>query len=138
MTYQNRQERTGRRAPADSLADRFREHDESCPQVWAAFERRMLEVCRAARRRGCKRVGAKMVWERMRWDSFVGDPGDEYRLNNTWTAFYARKFREAHPEFADLIETRDAAGDDAPQLFEHEDGQLSMFPQEESTKEHMH
>lgn len=95
------------------LATRFRDHDEANPAIWRAFERRMLEVCRAARRRGCRRVGAKMVWERMRWDSFVGD-------------------------FADLIETRDAAGHDAPApvLYEHEDGQTSLFPPEPDWSRH--
>ena len=75
------------------------------PEVYALFERFALEAIHAGR----ESIGAKAVWERMRWETAIGSArtnSEQYRLNNNFTAYYAREFVERHPELADVFETR--------------------------------
>lgn len=81
------------------------------PEVWELFERFALE---AARSRSHFGVGA--VWERMRWETAVNpryaDHG-EYKLNNNFRAFYARRFMRLHPEHEGFFRTRVQKGHEA-------------------------
>lgn len=88
-----------------TLEERWQAFDRENPQVWRAFERFTWDAIRAGR----ERIGAKAIWERMRWWSSVETTGDEYRLNNSWVSFYARKFRKAYPEHAHVFATRERA-----------------------------
>ena len=79
--------------------DRF--HREN-PQVYELFRKFTYQVIDAGR----KNFGAKAVMERIRWSTMVETKGDAYRLNNNYTAYYARMFMAAHPEHEGLFETR--------------------------------
>lgn len=84
----------------EQAAQRF---DVEHPQVYALVCRFALEAVAAGRRR----VGIAAVWERIRWHFDVEtDPANRYRLNNSFRAYYARRFAREHPEHADLFETR--------------------------------
>lgn len=87
-----------------SLAESFRDFDEKNPHVWRLFERCALELAS----RGLT-FGSKAVYEDMRWEMQFGtteaDEGS-FKLNNNYTAFYARKFQAAYPQFAELVKTR--------------------------------
>lgn len=52
------------------------------------------------------KVSVKALVERLRWESGISTHGDPYRLNNSWTAFYARLLVERRPQWADCIEFR--------------------------------
>jgi len=41
-------------------------------------------------KRGFKRCGMKMLFERLRWLYALQTQGDDYKLNNNYTAYYAR------------------------------------------------
>ncbi|HHK42097.1 MAG TPA: hypothetical protein ENJ50_06740 [Planctomycetaceae bacterium] len=77
------------------------------PEVYEMFEAFAMQGVRALKRQGCARIrlGAKAVWERLRWESTVG-ARNPYRLNNNFTAFYAREFMARHPELGPVFETR--------------------------------
>jgi hypothetical protein len=80
-----------------------RRYDEAHPELFALVCRFALEAVRAGRRR----IGIAAVWERIRWHFDVErDPSSSYRLNNSFRAYYARRFAAAHPEHAELFETR--------------------------------
>lgn len=54
-----------------------------------------------------KRMGMKAIYERVRWEYSVHTVTDDpYRLNNNYTAFYARKLMDECPELAGFFETR--------------------------------
>lgn len=93
--------------PKLSLAARWREFHRRNPQVYAAFERFTLEAIRS----GASKIGAKAVWERMRWWAHVESRGDDWRLNNSWTALYAREFLRRHPEHKGVFELRRSKAD---------------------------
>jgi hypothetical protein len=93
-------------APA-SQSD-FEQYHERNPQVWAMFRRFTLEAIRAGR----TRIGAKMIAERIRWETFIGPAeGDDFKINNNFTAFYARRFMAEHPEHAGIFQTRASRAD---------------------------
>lgn len=88
-----------------TLRERFEVFHATNPHVYRLFERFALEAARSGRRR----FGAKAVWERMRWFVAFETTADDWKLNNSHTAYYAREFIRRHPEHADLFETRERA-----------------------------
>lgn len=87
-----------------TLPERFAAFHGANPHVADALE--ALAAQWLARR---PRVGVKALVERLRWESGIATEGDAYRLNNSFTAFYARLLIERRPEWADSIETRERA-----------------------------
>ena len=91
-----------------TIAGRWEAFHAAHPEVYAAFERLALE----AWRRGKRRVGAKALWERMRWDLWIAaGEGDGPKLNNDYTALYAREFARRNPALRGLFEFRKRGGD---------------------------
>jgi len=85
----------------EQAAARF---DERHPQVYKLVERFALE---AAAREGCNRIGIGAIWERIRWYIHVeSDTRENFKLNNSYRAYYARRFLRDHPEHQGLFETR--------------------------------
>ena len=73
------------------------------PEVWEMFERFTMQLIAAGR----DHFGAKAVWERMRWETAVNPAyGEDYKLNNNYHAFYARRFARVHPKHADFFRFR--------------------------------
>ena len=89
-------------ADARSLEGRWLAFHEANPHVYAAFERLALQ---AAKRRA--RFGAKAIWEVLRWELSVNTTESEPRLNNNYTALYAREVMRRNPAHAGLFETRE-------------------------------
>ena len=85
----------------------FEQFHAANPQVYRALRSFAFE----ARRRGARRIGIRMAWERLRWWSQFEvsrtGPDSEWKLNNNWTRFYARRLMRNEPELAGLFETRD-------------------------------
>lgn len=71
------------------------------PEVFELFERFALQIAAAGRRH----YGAKSVFERIRWHAAISG-GEDFKLNNNFTALYARWFHEQHPELAGFFRTR--------------------------------
>lgn len=51
-------------------------------------------------------VGMKALLERLRWESGIQTAGDAYRLNNNYTAHYARLLIERRPEWSEAFALR--------------------------------
>jgi hypothetical protein len=87
---------------AASIEERFRAFHRENPHVLDALVRLALEAKAAGR----TRIGAKALWERLRWEFFLSTKGDEFALNNNFTARYVRLIGELHPDLAPLFERR--------------------------------
>lgn len=87
--------------PSMSLTERFMAFHAANPHVLDALE--ALAAQWLARH---PKVSVKALVERLRWESGISTTGDPYRLNNSWTAFYARLLVERRPQWADCIEFR--------------------------------
>jgi hypothetical protein len=84
------------------------------PEVWTYFERFTLELIRAGR----TRYGAKGVMERVRWETALG--GEGFKINNNFTAFYARRFERLHPEHEGFFAKREQVSMSTRPKGEHE------------------
>ena len=78
----------------------FKFHDEN-PYVYEAFRIIAIELIL----RGQRHYGAKAIFEIMRYKSLV-TTGEKYKLNNDYTAYYARMFEDRHPDYVGFFEMR--------------------------------
>ena len=74
------------------------------PEVWDMFVQFTFQMID----RGYRNYSAKAIFERIRWekDSVGGDGITSFKLNNNYTAFYARRFAKAHLEHKEFFRTR--------------------------------
>lgn len=86
-----------------TIGERFEEFHQANPHVYREIVRRSLRL----RRRGVKRFGMKAIFEVMRYDYALQTQGDEYKLNNNYTAHYARLVMAEVPELEGLFELRE-------------------------------
>lgn len=70
--------------------------------VYEAFERCALDLIGS----GVRHYGAKAIFEYLRYATNVRGLGDQFKLNNNYTAYFARKFEELHPEHEGFFATR--------------------------------
>ncbi len=66
------------------------------PKVWECFVRFTFEVIH----RGFRHYSAKGVFERIRWETDEADVDGKstFKLNNNYSAFFARWFMDTYPE----------------------------------------
>ena len=88
--------------PTMTLAEKFAAFHAANPHVADALER-LAEQWFAA---GNAKCSTKLLMERARWEFGISGTGDDYRLNNNWTAFYARLLIARRPEWADAFALR--------------------------------
>lgn len=87
---------------------RFERFDAANPMVWELF----VKFSRTALRAGRKALSSKLIVERIRWEVYVTTKSeDEFKINNNWTAFYARKFMARYPEYKGFFRTRSSGAD---------------------------
>ena len=86
----------------DPLQQRFEAYHAEHPEVY----RWLREMAFAAVRRGRTRVGVKALYEVLRWKRNVEAGDDGFKLDNSYTALYARKLMNENPELRGLFETR--------------------------------
>ncbi len=76
------------------------------PHVMAA----VVKMATYAQQHGVRRYGIKAIFEALRW-SALETTGEVYKLNNNYTAWYARAVGRLHPTLAPLFLTRSSAFD---------------------------
>lgn len=74
------------------------------PEVWDLFVRFTFEMID----RGFKNYSAQHgIFARIRWEIDAGGNGaSEFKINNNYSAFYARRFMKAYPEHDGFFRTR--------------------------------
>lgn len=54
------------------------------------------------------KIGSKMIIERIRWEIATGSKDDAgFKINNNYTAHYARLFAQEYPQYKDYFEFRE-------------------------------
>lgn len=83
-------------------------------RAWAEFHKDnphvyelVVSLTREARAAGRQRVGMKMVWERARWEFYLKTTDETFKLNNNYTALYAREIMRREADLAGIFETRE-------------------------------
>ncbi len=87
---------------------KFDAFDAENPHIYKLF----CHFTYVAINRGRRKFGARMIWERMRWHSMVEtkDPNSDFKLNDHYPPYYARKFMDKNPRHDGFFEIR---GEDA-------------------------
>jgi hypothetical protein len=94
--------------PGQTISQRFEVFHECNPQVYQALRQMALGM----RKRGRKHYGMKGLFEKLRFDHAMQTVGDEsFKLNNNYTALYARLLMESEPQLAGFFETRQRRGE---------------------------
>jgi hypothetical protein len=88
-------------APGD-LAARFEQFHKFNPHVYKLI----VQIAQDLQRRGHKRGGIAFIFERLRWLYAIQTQGEEFKLNNNYKAFYARKVMQENPSLAGFFEIR--------------------------------
>jgi hypothetical protein len=84
-------------------AQRATEFHLANPHVYEA----LVRYARQARDAGATRIGIELLWNRMRWDWLLETAHDhDYKLNQNFKAWYARRIMEREPDLAGIFETR--------------------------------
>jgi hypothetical protein len=90
--------------PDKTWEQKFEEYHLENPHVYGLF----IRYARMALDRGFTRFSAKAIFERLRWHyNFETKDAQEFKLNNSYTAYYARKAMREFPEFKDFFELRE-------------------------------
>jgi len=95
-----------------SIQERFETFHHANPQIYAKLLEFALQMKRSGRR---EHYGVKALFERLRWHyDFEAQrtPGaGAFKINNDFTAYYARLLMENEPELRGFFQTRKAKGD---------------------------
>jgi len=96
--------------PDESIEQRFERFHRANPHVFRAI----VQVARGARSRGLRRWSMNGVFEVLRWVRPVETSGDEWRLNNSYRALYARLVMDRCPDLDGFFEVRRRRAEDDP------------------------
>jgi hypothetical protein len=55
---------------------------------------------------GMNRISSKFIINRIRWEAMVTTAGENFKIDDRFTAWYARQFVKDFPEYSDRIEMR--------------------------------
>lgn len=89
--------------PKEPIWKRFYAFTEANPHVY----RRIVQLARKAKMRGLDHYSLDGIFHVMRWEIAIRTKGDDqFRLNNSYTAMYARMVMEREPDLAGFFETR--------------------------------
>lgn len=90
------------------MAQEFEEFHASNPRVYEVLVRLAREWVAAT---GRGKLGIKALYERARWEIAVQTNNPDYKLNNNFTAFYARLIMAQEPDLSELFHMRGSAAD---------------------------
>jgi len=78
-------------------------HDAN-PEVWDMFVHFTYEIIT----KGYENYSVNAIFERIRWEKDMGGDGlSQFKLNNNYRAFYARRFMNMYPEHVGFFRTRE-------------------------------
>jgi hypothetical protein len=72
------------------------------PHVYELFKRFANEAIAAGR----KRFSSKIICERIRWHTLIETSDEIWKINNNYTADYARLFMQDFPQYEGYFATR--------------------------------
>lgn len=75
------------------------------PKVYELF----MRYCEEALSKGKKKLSSKLIINRIRWEVFISTEDDHsvFRINDAYTAHYARQFMDDYPIYRGFFELRE-------------------------------
>ena len=95
----------------DEIAEQCDNFHKEHPEVWDLFVQFTNEMIE----RGFNNYSCKAIFERIRWEKDAGGDGTtQFKLNNNYTALYARRFMKMYPEYEGFFRTREQPSSTKP------------------------
>ena len=89
-----------------AIYQRFKQFWKDNPQVYDRLRDLALEL----RRKGLKKYSIKGLFEVLRWETALKTKGERFKLNDHFTAWYARALMLNEPKLRDFFNTRAVKG----------------------------
>ncbi len=89
------------------LAEKFETFDRENPKVWELFDRYAHELLE----KGITHWSADNILHKIRFETAIETNDPNYKINNNYSAFYARKFVRIYPIHKDFFEFRKSKAD---------------------------
>jgi hypothetical protein len=102
-----------------SLAAKFAEYDARNPAIWELFQHFTFAIMNA----GQTHYSADAILHRVRWETTVTST-ETFKINNNYSAFYARKFMMSYPQYDGFFRTRTSQADNPSAR--HIEGQYAL------------
>ena len=87
----------------------FERYHKEHPEIWEKFKETTLKAID----KGFKNYSSKSIFEIIRWHNQGELKKDGFKINNNYTADYARHFIETHPQYKSFFRTRKLNRDSA-------------------------
>jgi hypothetical protein len=87
----------------DELTEKVIEYHKAHPEVWTMFVKYTFELIN----RRFKQYSAKGIFERVRWEADLKYGEGNFKVNNNYSAFYARAFMQKYPKYAGFFRLRE-------------------------------
>lgn len=95
----------GEMIPKPTL-EKFLAYHRQNPAIYQAFKQKAQALLRS----GKKKYGAKAIMEVVRYEHDLQHPKDEFKISNSYTAYYARALTVWNPEFKDFFDFKEIRG----------------------------
>lgn len=99
-----------RKTRADQVREAFEKFHISHPGVWGLFERFAFEIIRA----GKSHYSADAIFHRIRWFHAIESRGEEVKINNNFSPYYARLFHTKYPQHKGFFRNRELITKERP------------------------
>lgn len=80
----------------------FQDYHKEHPEIWNQFKGTTL----TAIKKGFKNYSSKSIFEIIRWHRRGDIKSDGFKVNNNYTADYAKKFMNEYPQYDGFFRTR--------------------------------
>jgi len=80
----------------------FDQYNNENPEIWKLFRDTTLDAIR----KGFRNYSSKSIFEIIRWHRSGEIKEDSFKINNNYTADYARLFTKTFPEYEGFFRTR--------------------------------
>ena len=80
----------------------FESYDAEHPEIWRQFRGLTFGLIN----KGTRHYGAKAIFEIIRYHRIIEYGEGDFKLNNNYTAYFARKFMQKYPAYRGFFETR--------------------------------
>lgn len=107
-----------------SIREGFNIFDKENPEIYQTFEREALH----ALHKGRKKLSAKLLINWIRWNYFISGSKKNFKINDAYQAYFARKFVNKYPQYRDAFEFRKLRNEQqGPYITVDGSGQLSFL-----------
>lgn len=96
---------------SEEIAQQCADYHAKHPEVWDMFVDFTLQMVR----RGFHNYSIKAIFERIRWEKDAGGDGEtQFKINNNYAPYYARRFMKMYPAHDGFFRTRKLTTEDKP------------------------